>query len=119
MSLFNCKVELEHNREKHCVLSTSGNHNADDDNSDKISFDIKDIRRYFPVVTSSAKKQPKTMKTSQQSIQKIIYWNECKTKSKSKIIINNRKYFFESSFLGVSRFFILVCPNDDGNSKML
>ena len=54
MPLNNCKVEFKLNRTKYCVLAAA---DADDGNadSDNITFTIKDIKLYFPLVTLSAK----------------------------------------------------------------
>ena len=50
----------------HCILSIAG---ADDNaNSNNIIFTIKDTKLYVPVITLSAKKQPKTIKTSSQRV---------------------------------------------------
>ena len=39
------------------------------------------------------------------------------TKSENKNIINKYRNFFESNFVGVKKLFVLICSNQDNNSK--
>ena len=54
MPLINCKVELKFKLANHCVLAAAGGDNANA-NPDKIIFNIKNTKLYFPVVTLLAK----------------------------------------------------------------
>ena len=58
MSLINCKVELKLKWSNYCVLSATGNDNANG-NDDNIIFSIKDTKLYDPVVTLSARNNQK------------------------------------------------------------
>ena len=53
LPLINCKVELKCKWTKYCVSSTDGNINNNDSNS--ITFTIKDTKLYGPVVTLTAR----------------------------------------------------------------
>ena len=71
----------------HCVLFVAGADN-DDPNPNNIISTIKDIKLYVPVVTSSAKDNEKLSKLLSKGFQRTVYWNEYKTKSKSKSMTN-------------------------------
>ena len=73
----------------------------DDANPNNIISTIKDIKLYVPVVTSSTKDNEKLSKLLSKGFQRTVYWNEYKTKSKSKSTTN--EYWKE-----VSRVFVLV-----------
>ena len=87
MLLTDCKVELKFKWTKHCVLSVLGNNNDDDNdgaNSNNIIFTIKDAKLYFSVVTESAKGNHKLSKLLTKGFERLVYWNEYKTKSENK-----------------------------------
>ena len=46
-----------------------------------------------------------------------MYWNKCKTKSENKNATKEYRFFFESKFVRVNRFFVLVYSNKDNNKK--
>ena len=87
---FNYKAKLLENTEaKDCVLSAAGvdkfNGTDDDDN---IVFTIKDTKLYIPAVTLSARDNQKLSKVLCKRLERSVYWNEYKTKSKNKNMIN-------------------------------
>ena len=57
MPLINCKVELKLKWAKYCVSPTDGNINNNDSNS--ITFTIKDKKLYVPLVTLTARDNQK------------------------------------------------------------
>ena len=59
MTLINCKVELKLKWSKYCVLSGAGADNANNINSNNITFTIKDTKLCVPVVTLSARDNQK------------------------------------------------------------
>ena len=77
MPSINCKVELKLRWTKHCVLSLAGidntNGNNDDDN---IIFAIKDTKLYVPLVTLSARDNPKLSKRLSKGSERSVYWNK-------------------------------------------
>ena len=58
MPLINCKVELKLKWTKYCGLSAVSNDNENDRN-DKVIFTIQNTKLYVPVVTLSARDNPK------------------------------------------------------------
>ena len=88
MLLTDCKVELKFISTKHCVLSVLGDNNDNDDNdganSNNIIFTIKDAKLYFSVVIVSAKGNHRLSKLLTKGFERLVYWNEYKTKSENK-----------------------------------
>ena len=70
MSLINCKVELNLEWSKYCVLSEAGNDN------ENIIFTINVIKLYVPVVTLSARDNKKLSKRLSKSFERSVYLNE-------------------------------------------
>ena len=118
MRLINSKVELELRWTKHCVLSVAGADNANGSNDDNnIIFTIKDTKLYVPVVTLSTRDNQKLSKHLSKGFERSVNWNESKTKSDNKNTTNELRFFLESNFVGVNRWFVLVCINQDATSK--
>ena len=86
----------------HCVLSAAGADN-DNANSNNIIYTIKDRKLYVPVFTLSAKHSQKLSKLLSKGLEMSVYWNEYKTKSESKDITNEYKYFLQSEFVGINK----------------
>ena len=63
-----------------------------------ILFFIKDTKLYVTVVTLSEKKQL-------QMFERSMYWNEYNAKNENENTTNEYRYFLESKFIGVDRFF--------------
>ena len=113
MPLINCKVELKLRRTKHCVLSVADTDNANGNNDDNnIIFAIKYTKLYVPVVTLSARDNKKLSKLLSKGFERLVYWNEYKTKSDNKNTTNEFRYILESNFVGVNRLFVLVYTNE-------
>ena len=122
ISLVNCKIALKLKWTKYCVLSTAGADNvdgSDDDNANgnNIIFTVKDTKLYVPVVTLSARDNPKLSKLLSKGFERSVYWNEYKTKSENKNTKSEYRYFLKSNFFGVNRLFVLVYANQDDASK--
>ena len=71
--------------------------NADnsDANSNNINFTIKDTKLYVSFVTLSAQYNQKLSKLLRTGFERLMYWNECKTKSENKNTTNKYRYFLE------------------------
>ena len=67
------------------------------------------MKLYATVVTLSAKDNQKLSKLLSKGFERSVYRNEY-TKNKNR-------YFFESIFVGIDRFFVLVYSNEDVVSK--
>ena len=68
MPLINCKIHLELNGTKNCVMSAVG----DDDN--KTTFQITSTKLYCPIVALSTKLDEKL----NEGFKRSVYWNEYK-----------------------------------------
>ena len=86
----------------HCVLSAAGADN-DNANSNNIIYTIKDRKFYVPVFTLSTKHSQKLSKLLSKGLEMSVYWNEYKTKSESKDITKEYKYFLQSKFVGINK----------------
>ena len=108
MLLINCKVKLILRWRKSFALSVAANDN-DSATLDKIIF------YYQRIICSScgfiSKTQAKTMKILRRGFDKSVYWNEYKTKSETKNITNEYRYFLESNFVVVKKVLVLVYLN--------
>ena len=116
MTLINWKVELTFKSTKCSVLSAAGTDNANA-NSNNIMLTIKDMKFYVPVVNLSAKYNKKLSNLLSKGFERPVYWNEYETKSENKDTTNEYRYFLESNFVRVSKLFVLVYKNQDGNAK--
>ena len=112
MPLINCKDGLELKWTKYCVFPAAGADNVNgNDDYDNIIFTIKDKKLYVPVVTLSARANQNLSKLHSKGFERLVYWNEYKTKTENKNTKNEYRYFLKSSFVGVDRLFVLVYSN--------
>ena len=92
-------------------MSAAGNDNTNA-NPNNIIFTIKDTKLYVQlyVVTLSSRDNKKLSTIFSKVFERLVYWNEYKTKSENKSTTNEYRFFFfvESNFVGVNRLFILV-----------
>ena len=65
MSLINCKIHLELNWIKDCVMSTIAD----------TTFKIRNTKLYFQIVTLSSKNNVKLVKLLQNGFKRPVYWN--------------------------------------------
>ena len=65
----------------------------------------------------SVKDNQKSSKSLSQRFETSVYWNEYKTENENKNMKNEYRYFLESNFVGINRFFVLVYSDQDENSK--
>ena len=95
MPLINWKVELNLRWTKYYVLFVVGTENNVNDNNNAINImlTIKDTKLYVPVVTLSARDNQKFPKILSKGFKRSVYWNEYKTKSDNKNMINEFRYF--------------------------
>ena len=103
-------------------MSAAGADNVDGSDDDNVSgnniiFTVKDTKLCVPVVTLSARDNPKLSKLLSNGFERSVYWNEYKTKSENKNTKNEYRYFLKSNFVGVNRLFVLVYANQDDASK--
>ena len=97
-------------------MSAAGTYN-DNANSNNIIFTIKNAKLYAPIVTLSARDNRKLSKLLSKGSDRSVYWNKYKKKRAKKNTTNEYRYFLESNFVGVNRFFVLDHSNRDANAK--
>ena len=77
MSLINCKIHLELDWTKDCVMSAITN----------TTLKITIIKLYVSIVTLSSKDNVKLVKPLEKGFKRPVYWNQHKTKYNQKILI--------------------------------
>ena len=109
MSLINCKIHLELNWSKDCVMSTIV----------ATAFKITNTKLYVPIVTFSSKDNTKLVKLIESGFSRPVYWNEYQTKTEARNLDNNNlaRFPLDASFQGVRRLFVLVFNNTEGDAK--
>ena len=105
MSLINCKILLELNWSKDCVMSTIA----------ATTFKITNTKLYVPIVTLSSKDNAKLVKLLEDGFNRPVYWNEYQTKIETRNLDNNNltRFPLDASFQGVRRLFVLAFNNTD------
>ena len=106
MPLNNCKIQLELNWSKDCVMSAIA------DTTFKIT------KLYVPIATLSTKDNVKLIKVLKEGFKRPIYWNEYQRKIKKDLDNNDFKRFpLDATFQGVKRLFDLAFNNTGNNAK--
>ena len=110
MPLINCKIHLQLNWAKNCVMS-----NIDGDTTVKKA----NTKLYVPIVTVSNKDNVKLTKKLTEGFKKPVYWNGYKTKIASKDLDNQHptRFYLDTSFQGVKRLFVPAFGNTDNGAK--
>ena len=110
MPLINCKIHLELNWTKNCVMSTVG------DNDNKTTFQITSTKLYVPIVTLSTKDNVNLTKQLNEGFKRSVYWNEYKPKIETKPANDQTltRLPLDASLNGVNRLFVLAFNNTDG-----
>ena len=70
MPLINCKIHLELNWIKDCILSSAG---------DSAKFKITDAKLHVPIVTLSTKDNVNLTKQLSDGFKRFVYWNNYQT----------------------------------------
>ena len=96
MLLINCKVHLELNWTKDCVMPTISN----------TTSKITNTKLYVLVVTLPRKDNVKLVKLLQEGFKRHVYWNEYQTKIESRNLDNSNLTRFP---LDASLFFVCSC----------
>ena len=111
MSLINCKIHLELDWTKDCVMSTITN----------TTFKITISKLYVSIVTLSSKDNVKLVKLLEEGFKRPAYWNQYKTKIESKNLDNENltRFPFDASFQEVRRLFVLGFDNTNNGDKKL
>ena len=109
MPLINCKIHLELNWSKDCIMSTIAD----------TKFKITNTNLYVPIVSLSSKDNAKLVKLLEEGFNRSVYWNEYQTKIKTKNLDNDNltRFPLDAAFQGVRRLFVLAFNNTDGNAN--
>ena len=113
MPLINCKIHLELNWTKDCVMSTIAD----------TTFKITNTKLYIPIVTLSSKGHVKLVKLLEKGFKRPVYWNEYQTKIETRDLDDHNltRFPIDASFQGVRRLFVLAFNNttaDDDNDAI-
>ena len=108
MPLINCKIHLELNWCKDCVMSSVVG---------VTEFKITNTKLYVPIVTLSSKYNAKLVKLLEEGFKSPVYWNEYQTKIESKKLDDDNftRFPVDASFQGVKRLFVLAFNNTTVN----
>ena len=103
MPLINCKIHVELNWIKDCVMSTIAD----------TTFKITNTKLYFPTVTLSSKNNVKLVKLLEEGFKRPVYWNEYQRNIETRNLGNNNLtgFFLDASFQTVRRLFVLAFNN--------
>ena len=109
MPLINCKIHLELNWSKDCVMSTIAD----------TTFKITNTKLYVPIVTLSSKDNVKLVKLLEEGFKRSAYQNEYQTKIKAKDLDDNSftRFPFDATFQRVKRLFVLSFNNTEGDAN--
>ena len=77
--LINCKIHLELNWSRDCVMSTIAD----------TTFKVTNTKLYVPIVTLSSKYNVKLVKLLEGGFKRPVYWNEYQTEEESKNLDND------------------------------
>ena len=101
MPLINCKIDLELNWSRDCLMSSVAG---------VTTYEITNTTLYVPIVTLSMKDNVKLVKRLEEGFKRPVYWNEYQTKIKTRNLDNNilTRSPLDASFQGVRRMVILA-----------
>ena len=110
MPLINCKIHLELNWTKDCVMSTIAD----------TAFKITNTKLHVTIVTLSSKYNVKLVKLLQKGFKRPVYWNEYQAKIETRNLDNNNltRFLLDASFQGVRRLFVLAFNNITFNNTV-
>ena len=102
MPLINCKIYLELDWVKNCVISSVAG---------VTTFKVTNTKLYVPIVTLSSKVNVKLVKLLEKGFKRPVYWNEYQTKTRDLDDHNLTRFPIDASFQGVRRLFVLAFNN--------
>ena len=107
--IINCKIHLELNWSKDCIISSLAN----------TTFKITNTKLYIPIVTLSSKDNVKLVKLLVEGFKGPVYWNEYQTKIETRNSDQNNltRFPLDASFQRVRILFVLAFDNSNDNNK--
>ena len=112
MPLINCKIHLEINWTKDCVMSSV---------VEATTVKITSTKLCVPIVTLSTKDNVNLTKHLNKGFKGSVSWNEYKSKIETKTADNDNitRFPLDASFQGANRLFVLNFDNtDNGGNKV-
>ena len=80
---------------------------------------IRSTKLYVPIVTLTSKNNVNLTKQLNEGFKASVYWDEYKTKIKTKEPVNNNptRFYLDASFQGVKRLLVFPFNNIDNNAN--
>ena len=74
------------------------------------TFKITNTKLYVPIVTLSSKDNVNLVELLEEGFKRLVYWNECQTKIKTRNLDNNNltRFPLDASFQRVRRLFVFL-----------
>ena len=120
MPLIYCKIHLELNWNRNCVIYGADTYaGGDNANNREATFQITSTKLYVPTVSLSTEENVNLTKQLNKRFKRSLYWNEYKSKIETKVgDANNLKGFpLDASFQGVNRLFVLAFDNTNNGAN--
>ena len=120
MPLINCKIHLELDWSKNCILSNLALPAPPAlPVADNSKFIIRDTKLYIPVVTLSKEDNKDFIEQQSKGFQRSIYWKEYLIKESNEAApVNNtyKTFNVDPSFQGVNRLFVMAFNSAANNA---
>ena len=112
MPLINCKIHLELNWAKNCVISGIAG---------ATTFQITSTKFYVSIATLSTKNNVSLRKQLNEGFERSVYWNEYKSKIEIKEANNQNltRFSLDASFQGVNTLFVFGFNNAGGDADQV
>ena len=110
MPSINCKIHLELNWSKDCVMFSI---------AEDTKFRITNTKLHVPIVTLLRTHNLKLVKLLEKEFHRTVYWNEYQTKIKTKNLNNANftRFPLNAAFQGVKRLFVPAFDNTNNGAK--
>ena len=106
MRLINCKIHLELNWTKNCVIYGHDTYaDGDNNNNRETTFKITNKNLYDLIVTISTKDNVNLTKQLNEGFKRPVCWNEYKTRIKSRDLKNDHltRFYHDASLPGATK----------------
>ena len=126
MPLINCEINLILTWSEKCVLVSKATRGANPDKDPTVAavnnpinatFQIKDIKLYVPVFTSSTEDYNSFLEKLKSGFKITIKWNKYRSERTNQTKTNNLNYLIDPTFNTVHRLFVLSFENREGRTS--
>ena len=111
MPFITCKIYLELNWTKDCVMYGADTYGGGDNaNNRETTFKTTSTKLHVPVVTLTSKHNVNLTKQLNEGFKRSVYWNEYRTKIEPKNLDNQnlKRFYLDASFQGVTNLYVLA-----------